>query len=99
MIDGRVAGKKTGQTAHVRRYHRDYDESTCEDRFKTFPIQQDEHLLMVARRYPDVIRDEPGRRDAVDVRGEQKGLRAHPRSFMLSRPRRPWWTRQSGLCR
>jgi REP element-mobilizing transposase RayT len=35
-------------TAHVRRYHRHYRSSghVWQGRFKAFPIQQDEHLLM-----------------------------------------------------
>jgi putative transposase len=38
-------------TAHVRRYHRHYgtDGHVWQDRFKAFPIQQDEHLLTVIR--------------------------------------------------
>ena len=38
-------------TAHVRRYHRDYDTSghVWQGRFKAFPIQQNEHLLTVLR--------------------------------------------------
>jgi putative transposase len=38
-------------TAHVRRYHRHYHGSghVWQGRFKAFPIEQDEHLLMVLR--------------------------------------------------
>ncbi len=38
-------------TAHVRRYHRHYHSSghVWQGRFKAFPIQHDEHLLMVLR--------------------------------------------------
>jgi putative transposase len=38
-------------TSHVRRYHRHYGGSghVWQGRFKAFPIEQDEHLLMVLR--------------------------------------------------
>src|SRR5215207_11457447 len=38
-------------TAHVRRYHRHYHSSghVWQGRFKAFPIQEDEHLLLVLR--------------------------------------------------
>lgn len=38
-------------TAHVRRYHRHYGSSghVWQGRFKAFPIQEDEHLLVVLR--------------------------------------------------
>jgi REP-associated tyrosine transposase len=38
-------------TSHVRRYHRHYHGSghVWQGRFKTFPIEQDEHLLTVMR--------------------------------------------------
>jgi len=39
------------QNAHVRRYHRHYKESghIWQGRYKSFPIQSDEHLLTVLR--------------------------------------------------
>ena len=38
-------------TSHVRRYHRHYDSSghVWQGRFKSFPIQRDEHLMTVIR--------------------------------------------------
>ena len=38
-------------TSHVRRYHKDYGSSghVWQGRFKSFPVQRDEHLLMVLR--------------------------------------------------
>jgi REP-associated tyrosine transposase len=38
-------------TSHVRRYHKHYGSSghVWQGRFKTFPVQRDEHLLMVLR--------------------------------------------------
>ncbi len=37
--------------SHVRRYHRHYGSSghVWQGRFKSFPVQRDEHLLMVLR--------------------------------------------------
>ena len=38
-------------TSHVRRYHKHYGSSghVWQGRFKSFPVQRDEHLLMVLR--------------------------------------------------
>jgi REP-associated tyrosine transposase len=38
-------------TSHVRRYHKHYGSSghVWQGRFKSFPVQRDEHLLMVVR--------------------------------------------------
>jgi hypothetical protein len=38
-------------TTHVRRYHKHYSSSghTWQGRFKSFPVQRDEHLMMVLR--------------------------------------------------
>ena len=38
-------------TAHVRRYHRHYKGSghVWQGRFKAFPVQDDEHFLLVCR--------------------------------------------------
>jgi len=38
-------------TSHVRRYHKHYGGSgqVWQGRFKSFPVQRDEHLLMVQR--------------------------------------------------
>jgi putative transposase len=56
-------------TAHVRRYHRHYDSSghVWQGRFKSFPIQTDEHLLTVMR----YVERNPVRAKAIPVRKAQ----------------------------
>lgn len=56
-------------TAHVRRYHRHYDSSghVWQGRFKSFPIQTDEHLLTVMR----YVERNPVRAKSVPVRVAQ----------------------------
>ena len=56
-------------TSHVRRYHRHYDSSghVWQGRFKSFPIQSDEHLLTVMR----YVERNPIRAKAIPVRKAQ----------------------------
>ncbi len=56
-------------TAHVRRYHRHYDSSghVWQGRFKSFPIQTDEHLLTVMR----YVERNPVRAKSIPVRKAQ----------------------------
>ncbi|MCA9268422.1 MAG: transposase [Planctomycetales bacterium] len=56
-------------TAHVRRYHRHYQSSghVWQGRFKSFPIQSDEHLLTVMR----YVERNPVRARGVPVRKAQ----------------------------
>jgi len=56
-------------TAHVRRYHRHYDSSghVWQGRFKSFPIQTDEHLLTVMR----YVERNPVRAKTIPVRKAQ----------------------------
>ena len=53
-------------TSHVRRYHRHYDSSghVWQGRFKSFPIQSDEHLLTVMR----YVERNPVRAKTIPVR-------------------------------
>ena len=57
-------------TSHVRRYHRHYDSSghVWQGRFKAFPIQQDDHLLTVAR----YIERNPVRATTIPVRKAER---------------------------
>ena len=57
-------------TAHVRRYHRHYDSSghVWQGRFKSFPIQDNEHLLTVMR----YVERNPVRAKSIPVRKAQK---------------------------
>lgn len=56
-------------TSHVRRYHRHYDSSghIWQGRFKSFPIQSDEHLLTVMR----YVERNPIRAKTIPVRKAQ----------------------------
>ena len=56
-------------TSHVRRYHRHYDSSghVWQGRFKSFPIQSDEHLLTVMR----YVERNPIRAKTIPVRKAQ----------------------------
>ena len=56
-------------TSHVRRYHRHYDSSghVWQGRFKSFPIQSDEHLLTVMR----YVERNPVRAKSIPVRKAQ----------------------------
>ena len=56
-------------TSHVRRYHRQYDSSghVWQDRFKSFPIQSDGHLLTVMR----YVERNPVRAKSTPVRKAQ----------------------------
>ena len=57
-------------TSHVRRYHR-HDQSSghvWQGRFKAFPIQQDDHLLMVMR----YVERNPVRAKSIPVRKAQR---------------------------
>ena len=56
-------------TSHVRRYHRHYHSSghVWQDRFKSFPIQSDEHLLTVMR----YVERNPVRAKSIKVRKAQ----------------------------
>ena len=56
-------------TSHVRRYHRHYDSSghVWQGRFKSFPIQSDEHLLTVMR----YVERNPVRAKAIPIRKAQ----------------------------
>ena len=55
-------------TAHVRRYHRHYQSSghVWQGRFKSFPIQRDEHLITVLR----YVRQNPLRAGLVATESE-----------------------------
>jgi putative transposase len=55
-------------TSHVRRYHRHYEGSghVWQGRFKSFPIQRDEHLLTVLR----YVRQNPVRANLVSTESE-----------------------------
>ena len=69
-------------TAHVRRYHRHYQGSghVWQDRFKSFPIQADDHLYLVLR----YIERNPLRANLVE--------RAQDWRWLSLR----WWRRQDG---
>ena len=56
-------------TSHVRRYHRHYDSSghVWQGRFKSFPIQDDNHLLTVMR----YVERNPVRAKTIPVRKAQ----------------------------
>ena len=56
-------------TSHVRRYHRHYNSSghVWQGRFKSFPIQSDEHLLTVMR----YVERNPVRAKTIPVRKAQ----------------------------
>ncbi len=56
-------------TSHVRRYHRHYETSghVWQGRFKSFPIQSDEHLLTVMR----YVEGNPVRATSIPVRKAQ----------------------------
>jgi len=56
-------------TSHVRRYHRHYESSghVWQGRFKSFPIQSDEHLLTVMR----YVERNPVRAQTIAVRKAQ----------------------------
>ena len=56
-------------TSHVRRYHRHYNSSghVWQGRFKSFPIQSDEHLLTVIR----YVERNPVRAKTIPVRKAQ----------------------------
>lgn len=56
-------------TSHVRRYHRHYDSSghVWQGRFKSFPIQSDDHLLTVMR----YVERNPVRAKTIPVRKAQ----------------------------
>lgn len=56
-------------TSHVRRYHRHYESSghVWQGRFKSFPIQSDEHLLTVMR----YVERNPIRAKSIPVRKAQ----------------------------
>jgi putative transposase len=55
-------------TSHVRRYHQHYQSSghVWQGRFKSFPIQRDEHLLIVLR----YVRQNPVRAGLVSTESE-----------------------------
>jgi len=57
-------------TAHVRRYHRHYGTSghVWQGRFKAFPIQQDDHLLIVLR----YVERNPLRARSIPVRKAER---------------------------
>ena len=59
-------------TAHVRRYHRHYDSSghVWQGRFKSFPIQDDNHLLTVMR----YVERNPVRAKSIPVRKAQNWM-------------------------
>jgi putative transposase len=59
-------------TAHVRRYHRHYDSSghVWQGRFKSFPIQSDNHLLTVMR----YVERNPVRAVSIPVRKAQNWM-------------------------
>lgn len=57
-------------TSHVRRYHKHYDSSghVWQGRFKSFPIQSDEHLLTVMR----YVERNPVRATSIPIRKAQR---------------------------
>ncbi len=57
-------------TAHVRRYHRHYDSSghVWQGRYKSFPIEEDDHLLTVMR----YVERNPVRAKAIPIRKAQR---------------------------
>ena len=59
-------------TAHVRRYHRHYDSSghVWQGRFKSFPIQDDDHLLTVMR----YVERNPVRAKSIPIRKAQNWM-------------------------
>jgi REP-associated tyrosine transposase len=70
-------------TSHVRRYHRHYEGSghVWQGRFKSFPIQRDEHLLTVLR----YVRQNPVRASLVSTESEWPWSSAS-RSDLIDRP-------------